>query len=148
MDIMKWDPFREVGTIRDDIDRIFDSFLGRFRTGRVALDSFWTPLVDLEETKDSLLVRTELPGMKKEEIKISLEGDSLHISGERKQEREEKNKTYHRIERSYGKFERVIPLPTEIEKEKVKANYQDGVLEITLPKSERVKPKEITIEVK
>jgi HSP20 family protein len=148
MTLVKRDPFRDVGTIRDDIDRIFDGFFGRIRPGRITLESHWTPLIDLEETEDSVRVRAELPGMRKEEIKISLDGDHLHLSGERKREKEEKEKTYHRIERSYGRFERVIPLPTEVEKEKVKAVYTDGVLQITLPKSENVKPKEIAIDVK
>jgi HSP20 family protein len=148
MKLVKWDPIHDVGTIRDDIDRIFDGFFGKIRPGRTTLDSYWTPLIDLEETEDSVRVRAELPGMKKDEIKISLDGDHLHLSGERKQEKEEKEKTYHRIERSYGRFERVIPLPTEVEKEKVKAVYTDGVLQITLPKSENVKPKEIAIDVK
>ncbi len=148
MNLVKLDPFREVGSIRNEVDQIFDSFFGRFPIRRRILDSVWVPLVDIEETKDHILVRTELPGMKKEEITISLNGDHLFLSGERKQEKEVKDKTYLRIERSYGRFERVVPLSTEIEKDKVKATYQDGVLEVIIPKAEKVKLKEIDIEVK
>ena len=147
MELKKWDPFREVGSIRDEIDRIFDGFLGRLPMRRGKEES-WSPLIDLEETKDKLIVRAELPGMKKEDIKISISGENLTLRGEREQKKVEKDGIYHLNERSFGQFERVIPLPTEVEKEKVKASYKDGILQITLPKSENVKPKEIAIDVK
>ena len=101
-------------------------------------------MIDLEETKDELIVRAELPGMKKEEIKVSTIGNSLTLRGERKQKREKKANTYHRIEQRYGHFERVIPLPFEVKTEKVKASYRDGILQITFPKLDKVKLKEIS----
>jgi HSP20 family protein len=146
MESKRWDPFREVGSIRDEIDRVLDSFLDKLpiRKGR---DEPWHPLVDLEESKDKILVRAELPGLKKKDIKISISGDNLTLQGERELKKEEQNKTYHRIERSYGRFERIIPLPTEVEIDKIKATYDNGVLHISLPKSEKVKPKKISIDI-
>ena len=146
MESRRWDPFREVGSIRDEIDRVLDSFLNRLpiRKGR---EEPWLPLIDLEESKDKLLVRAELPGMKKEDIKISISGDTLTLQGKRDLKKEEKDKTYHRIERSYGRFERAIPLPAEVEPDKIKATYDEGVLHISLPKSEKIKPKEISIDI-
>jgi HSP20 family protein len=146
MEGRRWDPFREVGSIRDEIDRVLDSFLDRLPI-RKGKEEPWLPLIDLEESKDELLVRAELPGMKKEDIKISISGDNLTLQGERELKKEDKDKTFHRIERSYGRFERVIPLPAEIEIDKIKAIYEEGVLHISLPKSEKVKPKEIYIDV-
>ena len=147
MESSRWDPFSEVGSIRNEIDRIFDSFLGRLpiRRGR---DEPWIPLVDIEETEGELIVLAELPGVKKGDIKISYSGDHLTLMGERELKKEEKEKTFHQIEGSYGCFERTIPLHTEIEKEKIRASYQDGILQIFLPKTEKVKPREIAIEIK
>ena len=148
MDIVKWEPFRDVISFRDEIDRLFDGFFGRMPVRREIAQAAWMPLVDFEENKDEYLVRAELPGMKKEDVKISLVGDRLHISGERTKEKEEKGKTFHRIERAYGKFERVLALPAEVDGAHVRATYKDGILDIRLPKSDKTKPKEIGIEVK
>jgi HSP20 family protein len=148
MDIMKWDPFRDMVSMRDEIDRLFDGFIGRLPGRREVVEGAWIPLLDLEETKDDFIIRAEIPGMKKEDVKISLTGDKLRISGERSREKEEKGKTYHRMERAYGRFERVLTLPAEIDASKVKASYKEGLLEVTLPKTERVKPKEIGIDIK
>jgi HSP20 family protein len=148
MDIMKWDPFRDMVSMRDEIDRLFDGFIGRLPGRREVAEGAWIPLLDLEETKDDFVIRAEIPGMKKEDVKISLTGDKLRISGERSREKEEKGKTYHRMERAYGRFERILTLPAEIDASKVKASYKEGLLEVTLPKTERVKPKEIGIDIK
>lgn len=144
-DITKWDPFREFSTLRSEMERVFDSMLGRYPRERV--EGLWAPLVDVEETKDNIIARIELPGMKKEEIKVTLMNNMLTISGERKHEAEEKGKTYYRIERAYGKFQRTIELPTEVMSDKAKATYKDGILELVVPKSEKAKEKEIAIEV-
>lgn len=141
--ITTWDPFREVSSIRDELDRFFDSVFGRFPRERG--ETFWAPPIDIEETEDAIVIRAELPGMNKEDIKVNLSGDTLTISGERKQETEKKGRTYYRIERAYGKFQRTITLPAEVEGEKAKASYKAGVLELVLPKSEKAKAKEITI---
>jgi len=144
-DITKWDPFREFSSLRSEMERVFDSMLGRYPRERV--EGLWTPLVDVEETKDNIVARIELPGMKKEDIKVTLMNNMLTISGERKHEAEEKGKTYYRIERTYGKFQRTIELPTEVMTDKAKAIYKDGILELVIPKSEKAKEKEVAIEV-
>lgn len=144
--IKKWEPFRELVTLRDDMDRFFNSFFGR--TPGEDIDGVWAPVVDIEEDKDNYVVKAELPGMKKEDIKISVRANVLSLIGERKYGTEDKDKTYHRIERSYGKFVRSIALPTEVDGDKVKAVYQDGILTITLPKPDLMKPKEVDIEIK
>ncbi len=138
-----WDPFREMVSLRDELDRLFDSVFGRLPRERG--ETYWAPPMDIEETDDAVIVRAELPGMSKDDIKISLSGDTLTISGERKQESEKKGKTYYRIERAYGKFQRTVTLPTEVEGDKAKATYRAGVLELVLPKSEKSKAKEISI---
>lgn len=138
-----WDPFREMVSLRDELDRLFDSVFGRFPRERG--ETYWAPPLDIEETDDAIIVRVELPGMNKEDIKVNLSGDTLTISGERKQEVEKKGKTYYRVERAYGKFQRTVTLPAEVEGEKAKASYKNGVLELNLPKSEKSKAREITI---
>lgn len=144
-DITKWDPFREFSTLRSEMERVFDSMLGRYPRERI--EGLWAPLVDVEETKDNIIARIELPGMRKEDIKVTLMNNMLTISGERKHEAEEKGKTYYRIERAYGRFQRTIELPTDVMSDKAKASYKDGILELIVPKSEKAKEKEIAIDV-
>ncbi|MFO7674764.1 MAG: Hsp20/alpha crystallin family protein [bacterium] len=142
--LVRWDPFREVSSLRDDMEWLFDSVYGRYPRERSEIN--WAPPLDIEETESSLVVRAEIPGMKKDDIKISLTGDTLCISGERHHEAEQKDKTFHRIERAYGRFMRTLVLPTDVDGSKVKAAYKDGVLELTLPKSEKAKSRDIAIE--
>lgn len=106
----------------------------------------YRPRANLAETDNQFEVTVDLPGMKPEEIKVELQGGNLVISGERKEEKEEKGKTYHRIERHYGEFRRTIPLPTAVEEGKIDAKFCEGVLKIALPKSEKVKPKQIAVK--
>lgn len=147
LDITRWDPFKELSALREEIDRLFDSFFGR--VPQVAeRETTWTPAINLEETQNEYIVHAELPGLKKEDIKVHVSEDSVTISGERKVEREEKGRTYHRVEMAYGKFQRTIYLPGEVIPDKAKASYKDGILTITIPKSETAKPKEIEIEIK
>jgi HSP20 family protein len=143
--IKKWEPFKELVTLRDDMDRFFNSFFGRSLDS--GYDGVWAPVIDIEEDRDNFIVKAELPGMKKEDIKISVRSNILALAGERKYDHEEKTKTFHRIERAYGKFVRTITLPSEVDGDKVKANYQDGILTIILPKPETMKPKEVEIEI-
>ncbi len=145
-EITRWDPFSDMVSLQEDMNRLFSDFWGRGR-GRGITDGFWAPLVDLEETKDEVVVKAEIPGMRKEDIKLQVSGDTLAIMGERRQESETKDRTYHRIERSYGKFQRVIGLPAEVQGGKARASYENGVLVIHLPKTEESKPKEIAINV-
>ena len=144
--IKRYEPFWGIDTFRRDMERLFDSFFGRWSGEE--FPTTWAPLVDIEETKDSLIVRAEVPGMKKDDVKIQVVGENLVISGERRHQAEDKERHFHRIERSYGFFQRVVTLPMEVEPDKAKASYENGVLEITFPKSEKAKTKEIAIEVK
>lgn len=141
----KWEPFRDMLSLRADMDRLFSSLFGG---GYGEREGLWAPVVDIEEDNDTILVKAEIPGMKKEDIKVSVQSNILTITGERKHESETKNKTFHRVERSYGKFSRMITLPTDVDSDKVKATYKDGILNITLPKPEAVKPKHIDVEIK
>lgn len=147
-ELIKWDPFNEMQTFHDDMNRVFTDFFGRVPARRSLAEGLWAPLMDIEETKEELVVKAEIPGMAKDDIKIQITADVLSISGERKHEEESKDKTYHRIERTYGKFQRIIRLPTEVQSGKTKASYENGVLTIRIPKSEELKPREIAIEVK
>lgn len=147
-EITKWESMPDVLSLQDEMNRLFLDFFGRAPGRRLISDSLWAPVMDIEETKDDIIVKAEIPGMTKEDVKIQITGDLLTISGERKREEETKDKTYHRIERSYGQFQRMITLPGEVQSAKAKAAYENGVLTIKLPKSEEVKPKEISIEVK
>ncbi|MDI6851344.1 MAG: Hsp20/alpha crystallin family protein [bacterium] len=147
-DLMRWDPFREIASLREEVDRLFDTFFGRQAEKMIReREAFWVPAVDIEETENEFIVKAELPGLKKDEVKLSITEDTLTISGERKMEKEEKGKTYHRIEMNYGKFERTVRFPTEVVPDKAKASYKDGILTITVPKSEKAKSKEIEIEI-
>ena len=141
----RWEPFRDMLSLRADMDRLFSSLFGGMAEER---EGFWAPIVDIEEDNESILVKAEIPGMTKEEIKVSVQGNILTITGERKHETETKNRTFHRVERSYGKFSRMITLPTDVEADKVKANYKDGILSVMLPKPEVTKPKHIDVEIK
>jgi HSP20 family protein len=143
--LSKWEPFRDLLSLRTDMDRLFKSFFADYPEDR---DGFWAPVIDIEENGSNLVVKAELPGMKKEDIKVAVRDNILTVSGERSHENETKNKTFHRIERSYGKFSRVITLPADVDSNKVKASYKDGILSITLPKPESAKPKQIDVEIK
>lgn len=139
-----WEPFRELVSMRDDMDRLFETFFG---SGQGDLENYWRPAIDIEESNGNLMVRAELPGMTKDDITVSVQDDMLTISGERTRENEKKDKTVHRIERCYGQFRRMIRLPATVDADKVKATYRDGVLHVTLPKPESLKPKNIDVEV-
>jgi HSP20 family protein len=107
--------------------------------------SVWTPGIDLYEDKDNLYLKAELPGMKREEIEVSLHEGMLSISGERKSESKEQGAEVHRAERFFGRFQRTVTLPASVSPDKVKAQYKDGILTITLPKTEEAKPKQIDV---
>ncbi len=148
MALVRWRPARDFLNIRDEIDRMFDEFFGtlpeRVTTG---LENVWTPSVDISETDNDIIVTAELPGVKKDDVKISLQDNVLTIRGEKKQEKEEKNENYHRVERAYGMFQRSFTLPTTVDPKKIKATFKDGVLKIKLPKTEEARMKEIPISV-
>lgn len=144
-----WDPFKDLEQFENRLGTLF----GRLpaKTNGEAQESItvpeWAPVVDITEDEKEFLVKAELPGLKKEEIKISVEDGVLTISGERKVEKEEKNKKYHRIERAYGRFERSFTLPDQAEAAKVNAEFNDGVLQVHLPKSPKAAPKAQEIKI-
>ena len=147
MALVKWEPFSgELATFRRQMDRLFESFFGREPLGwpeeRIA------PPVDVAETTEEILVKVEVPGIDEKDLSLTLSGDNLLIKGERKAEKEEKDKHFHRKERWQGLFQRVIALPVSVDQEKISAEYKKGVMEIHLPKKPEVKPKEIPIKVK
>ena len=150
MAIKRWRPFRDLVSIQDEMNKLFDDFFGRFPMRMEGMERMWAPNVNISETKDDIIAIAEIPGMTKDDIKVTLNENTLTLSGEKKREKkekEEKEENYHRIERSYGSFTRSFDLPAKIQFSKVEANYKDGVLQITLPKSEEVKPKEIPVAV-
>ena len=141
-----WPGFGRLTDLRDEIDRLFESPLAELaRTSHLL--SGWTPALDLYEDKDNLFVKMELPGMKREEIEVSLHEGSLSISGERKSEQKHKDAELYRAERFFGRFQRTVTLPTPVAADKVKAQYKDGILSITLPKTEEAKPKHIDVNI-
>ncbi len=141
-----WDPFAEMADLHRMADQVFGEFFGRTPFRMAATEALWSPMVDVHETNDSIRLVADLPGVKQEEIQVSIEGDTLTLKGERKRDADVKEDQYYRVERSYGTFQRNILLPSVVDPNKVKATYRDGVLEILLPKKEEAKPKEIKIE--
>jgi len=129
------------------MSRLFNAFFTRTSDRTEGRTLSWSPLVDISETDDKIKVTAEVPGMKKDDIKISIQDNVLTLKGEKKQEKEEKDKNSHRVERAYGAFERSFSLPASVQTDKVKASYKEGVLTISLPKPEEAKPKEIDISV-
>lgn len=141
-----WPAYGRLTDLRDEIDRLFDlPLMEMSRTSR--LFSGWTPALDLFEEKDHLVVKVELPGMKREDIDVSLHEGCLSISGERKAEAKHEEADVYRTERFVGRFQRTVALPTPVASDKVKAQYKDGILTITLPKTEEAKPKRIDVNV-
>jgi HSP20 family protein len=129
------------------VNRLFDNFLGRPAHQPGGIERVWAPAVDMYETKDALMVVAELPGLDEKDIHLSIIGDVLNVRGERQWNQEVKPESSYRGERWYGKFERSLPLPMPVQADKVTAKYRDGVLTITLPKVEEIRPKEIKIDV-
>jgi HSP20 family protein len=154
MSLIRWNPTRDLATFPSDIftmqremNKMFDSF---FRGGDEPglLNGNWMPAVDVAEEDNEYVVKIELPGVNKDDVKITLESNILTIRGEKKAEKESKDKNYHRMERSYGSFQRSFTLPTSVKNDKIDAEYNNGILSITLPKAEEAKPKQIEVKVK
>jgi len=143
--LIRWEPMREMMTLREAMDRLFDEAFTRplSLSGVSAM-----PAIDMYQTDDEVVVKAALPGLKADDVQISVTGDLLTLRGEFKQENEKKDATYHIREHRYGSFERSIMLPTDVQTDKAKADFENGVLTITLPKAEAVKPKTITIKAK
>jgi HSP20 family protein len=143
--LSNWQSFDRLSSLRSELDRLFDlSWSGRDS----GLFSGWSPSLDVFDEKDHFVVNVELPGLKKEEIDLSFQDGVLSISGERKQTKEsQEGETTFRSERYFGKFQRSVTLPAAVDSSKISASYKDGILEVTLPKSEAAKPKQIAVNV-
>jgi HSP20 family protein len=139
-----WDPFGNLADVRDEMNRLFDTSLRRH--GGTSEDAF-VPAMDIVEEKDNFLVKVDLPGLSKEDVSVSIQDGFLTIKGERKYDAEKKETNYYHRERVHGTFSRSLQLPTRIDAGKVLATFRDGVLHVTLPKSEEAKPKEIKVDV-
>ena len=140
-----WPGLGRLSDLRDEIDRLFESPLGETRNSQLL--SGWTPALDVYEEKDHFTVKAELPGMKKEDIEVSFHDGGLSISGERKSETKHEAAELYRAERFFGRLQRTVALPTPVAVDKAKASYKDGVLTVTLPKTEEAKPKHIDVSV-
>ena len=148
MALVRWDPFRELEEVSARLNRMFARPASQTSDGKeTMIVADWTPSVDISETEGEYEIKAEIPDVKKEDVKVMVEDGVLTIQGERKHEKEEKGKKFHRIERSYGSFVRTFSLPDVIEEDKVKAEFKDGVLNLHLPKSEKAKPKAIEVKV-
>jgi HSP20 family protein len=145
MNLTRWNPWRDATTLQHQINRLFDDSMIRAAGADDDFMGTWYPVVDLFEKDDSFVFKAELPGLKKEDISIDLKDRVLTLKGERRYENEVKEENYFRRERSYGKFQRAFRLPAEIDPDKIKAEFKDGLLEIEVPKPEEHKPKAITI---
>jgi HSP20 family protein len=145
----RWNPWKELEEMEKRLSTVFGparSAAGGDKKEAIAVTE-WSPLVDITEDDKEYVVKAEIPEMKKEDIKINVHDDVLTISGERKYEKEEKGKKYHRVERAYGSFMRSFTLPEDADGTKVSAEYKEGVLKVHLPKSEKAKPKAIEVKI-
>lgn len=143
--LIRWEPMREMMTLREAMDRLFDDAFTR-PIGNV--NPWGAPAIDLYQTEKNVVVKAALPGLKAEEVQISVTGEVLTLKGEFKQAEEVKDAAYHLKEQRYGSFERSVLLPSEVQTEKAKADFENGILTITLPKAEQVLPKTITVKAK
>jgi HSP20 family protein len=147
MTLVRWDPFRELEDMSERLNRVFSRPSLRSSGKENLTVADWMPTVDISETEGEYLIKAELPEVRKEDVKVTVENGVLTLQGERRQEKEEKGKRFHRVERSYGSFVRSFTLPESVDESSVKAEYKDGVLNLHLPKSEKVKPKAIDVKV-
>jgi HSP20 family protein len=143
--LVRWEPFREMVTIRDMMDRFIEDAVG---DTRLPFAGAFAPAVDLYQTDDDVIVKATLPGVKPEAIQISVTGDVLSLRGEVSEESEISNATYDLKERRFGSFARNLSLPSAVAADKAKAEFENGILTLTLPKAEEVKPKAITVKAK
>jgi len=146
--VVKWDPLRDLLSIQDRMNRLFEQTLSRSRAEEGIAASTWSPAVDIYETPETIVMKAELPGLSREDIEIQIRDNALTLRGERRFAKDAQQENYLRIERAYGAFQRSFTLPATIQQDKIRAVFRDGVLELTLPKAEETKPKKIAIEVR
>ncbi len=148
MAIVRWEPVRNMVTLQDRINRMFEDVFSRAtENDDDAVVGGWRPSVDIYDRDDAIVIKTELPGVAKEDVYVEVKENILTLKGERKIEKEEAEGTYYRKERLYGKFQRSFTLPVETDSEKIKASFKDGVLVLEIPKPEEKKPKQISINI-
>lgn len=143
MALVRWDPFRDLTALQSEVNRLFS----RAGAGDMAERQSWTPSIDVIETDDAIKLKAELAGMEPNDINIEVQDNVLTMSGERRFQEEVKEDKYYRIERRYGSFSRSIALPQTVDESKIEAKYENGVLEVSVPKSEIAKPKKITVAI-
>ena len=141
----RWDPFRDLNSLQERMNRLFDEAGRGWRSEEPAATTTWSPAVDIYETEGEIIVKAEVPGVDRKDISLHLENNVLTLKGERRFEKETKEENYHRIERSYGGFSRAFSIPAIVDEDKIRADYKDGVLKIALPKKDQLKPKQIQI---
>lgn len=147
MNLTHYSPARDLLGIADDMNRLVNSFFSKEPRETSLFQGSWSPNVDISEDENNFYLKADLPGMDREDVKVRFEDGLLTITGEKKSEVEKKDVDYHRVERAYGKFERSFRVPTQIVTEKIDAKFDKGVLTITMPKAEEVKPKEIEVKI-
>lgn len=149
--LVRWNPLREM----EELERRMSALLNWRPLGRQSVTLVeeeditlpeWSPLVDILEDEEEYLIKVELPEVQKDDVRVTIEGNTLTISGERKAEKEQKSRRFHRVERHYGRFERIFTIPEDAEADNIKAEFKDGVLRVHLPKSEKRKPKQIEVQ--
>jgi HSP20 family protein len=144
MNLTRWDPFRELDALSSRMNQLFPATVRRNDDVTFA---DWAPAVDVQETDKEYLVKADLPEIKKEDMKIAIDDGVLSMEGERKQEKEEKNKKFHKVERVYGKFVRRMALPSDVDETKVSAEFKDGVLNVHLPKAPTARPHSVDVKI-
>jgi HSP20 family protein len=150
MAIVRWEPFRDLVSLQERMNRLFDeSFRGINRTSGEEdwVGGAWAPAVDIYEQNGNIVLKAELPGIDPKDVDVKVENNILTLRGERKLDNEVKRENYHRVERAYGTFTRSFTLPNVVDTEKIKAEYKDGLLRMTLPKKDEARPKQISINV-
>ncbi len=147
MSIIRFEPFEEVGTLRRTMDRLFDDFFTTRRPGNGLPGLAWAPAVEMFETDGEVVVKAELPNIDPKQVEITVTNEAITLRGETKREEEQKGRNYYTRELRYGTFTRSVPLLTEVKSNEAKATYKDGVLEVRIPKSDRVKPTSVKVQV-
>jgi HSP20 family protein len=143
MSVLRWDPFQDLLSLQDEMNRVFDRAAGR--STRDQAMRAWAPALDIAERRDAYLVAVELPGVNPDDIDVTLENNLLTIQGERRQAQDSSEQRFHRIERAYGTFRRSVSLPSSVQADAIQASYDNGVLQLLVPKAEQAKPKKIAI---
>jgi len=148
MALIRWDPFREMSALQERMNRLFSDVRAQAPLqGEEISQGSWVPAVDIYETNEAIVIKAELPGITAQDISVEVKDNTLTLKGEKKFEKEVQEENYHRVERSYGSFQRAFTLPGTIQQEKVKAKFKDGILEINLPKVEEAKPKQVKVDI-